>query len=206
MAFRCGLRTKFLSHCRGPHSVPLSRLRFEDLACGTGDGHDGSALWFAGGMYDPDTGLVRFRARDYDPVIGRWTGRDLLLFRGGDTNLYACVSNDPINFVDPFGYMQLPADPSGLGPEWVPDPTHLDPNGERFVNPNGDVLDFHRGRPGERGRRGGDHWHHNGDDEHLRPGDEIPDSPSVCEEGGESYPGACQKFGVRGRRLMVLRC
>ena len=28
---------------------------------------------FAGGLYDPDTELVRFGARDYDPETGRWT-------------------------------------------------------------------------------------------------------------------------------------
>src|SRR5207253_2531440 len=35
---------------------------------------------FAGGLYDRDTKLVRFGARDYDPVIGRWTARDPVLF------------------------------------------------------------------------------------------------------------------------------
>ena len=30
---------------------------------------------FAGGIYDNDTELVRFGARDYDPVIERWTER-----------------------------------------------------------------------------------------------------------------------------------
>jgi RHS repeat-associated protein len=31
---------------------------------------------FAGGLYDPDTGLVRFGARDYDPAVGRWIAKD----------------------------------------------------------------------------------------------------------------------------------
>jgi RHS repeat-associated protein len=31
---------------------------------------------FAGGIYDRDTGLVRFGARDYDPSVGRWTTKD----------------------------------------------------------------------------------------------------------------------------------
>jgi RHS repeat-associated protein len=58
---------------------------------------------FAGGHYDPDTGLVRFGARDYDPEIGRWTAKDPILFQGGDTNLYGYVFNDPVNAVDPNG-------------------------------------------------------------------------------------------------------
>ncbi|HSN99430.1 MAG TPA: RHS repeat-associated core domain-containing protein, partial [Candidatus Nanopelagicales bacterium] len=58
---------------------------------------------FAGGLYDADTGLVRFGARDYDAEIGRWTAKDPLLFEGGDTNLYAYALGDPINRVDPDG-------------------------------------------------------------------------------------------------------
>jgi len=58
---------------------------------------------FAGGLYDLDTGLVRFGARDYDPKIGRWTAKDPLLFQGGDSNLYAYASNDPIDLVDSSG-------------------------------------------------------------------------------------------------------
>ncbi|PAT39006.1 RHS repeat-associated core domain-containing protein [Vandammella animalimorsus] len=58
---------------------------------------------FAGGLYDPDTGLTRFGARDYDAETGRWTAKDPILFNGGDTNLYGYVLQDPVNFVDPEG-------------------------------------------------------------------------------------------------------
>jgi RHS repeat-associated protein len=58
---------------------------------------------FAGGLYDSDTKLVRFGARDYDPEVGRWTSKDPILFAGGDTNLYGYTFNDPINFIDPSG-------------------------------------------------------------------------------------------------------
>ena len=58
---------------------------------------------FAGGLYDPDTELVRFGARDYDPRSGRWTARDPILFLGQDTNLYLYAYGDPVNFVDPDG-------------------------------------------------------------------------------------------------------
>jgi RHS repeat-associated protein len=66
---------------------------------------------FAAGLYDGDTGLVRFGARDYDAVVGRWMGKDPILFAGGQTNLYLYVGNDPVNFVDPFGLQIRPHDP-----------------------------------------------------------------------------------------------
>ena len=58
---------------------------------------------FAGGLYDPDTGLTRFGARDYDAETGRWTAKDPILFNGGDSNLYGYVAGSPVNYVDPDG-------------------------------------------------------------------------------------------------------
>ena len=61
---------------------------------------------FAGGIYDRDTGLTQFGARDYDPETGRWTSKDPVRFDGG-INFYGYASNDPINAVDPTGYLSL---------------------------------------------------------------------------------------------------
>ena len=58
---------------------------------------------FAGGVYDKDTQLTRFGARDYDADTGRWTLKDPIRFASNDTNLYGYVLNDPINFIDQNG-------------------------------------------------------------------------------------------------------
>jgi RHS repeat-associated protein len=55
---------------------------------------------FAGGLYDYQTGLVHFGARDYDPGIGRWLTKDPIGFAGRDYNLYRYAYGDPINLID----------------------------------------------------------------------------------------------------------
>jgi RHS repeat-associated protein len=57
---------------------------------------------FAGGLYDPDTGLVRFGARDYSALAGRWTSKDPAGI-GVSANLYAYVGNNPVSETDPTG-------------------------------------------------------------------------------------------------------
>ena len=54
---------------------------------------------FAGGLHDPDTGLVRFGARDYDPETGRWLTKDPSGLSGG-LNLYQYANSDPVNTID----------------------------------------------------------------------------------------------------------
>jgi RHS repeat-associated protein len=80
---------------------------------------------FAGGIRDDVTGFVRFGARDYDPLTGRWTSKDPILFEGGDTNLYGYVLQDPVNGIDPSGLNELDPLPEPLPtpvPEPVPEP------------------------------------------------------------------------------------
>jgi RHS repeat-associated protein len=58
---------------------------------------------FAGGLFDRDTALVRFGARDYDASLGRWLAKDPLRFLGGSVSLYVYAADDPINILDTYG-------------------------------------------------------------------------------------------------------
>ena len=52
---------------------------------------------------EPDeTGLIFYRARFYDPSIGRFISRDPIGLQGG-INQYAYVNGNPVNFTDPSG-------------------------------------------------------------------------------------------------------
>jgi len=82
----------------------VQRMDYDEFGRVLNDTNPGfQPFGFAGGIYDRDTGLVRFGARDYDPETGRWTAKDPVLFLGGQLNLYGYVASDPVNWVDPYG-------------------------------------------------------------------------------------------------------
>ena len=84
-------------------------LEYAAFGAVTGTGAAWMPQGFAGGVYDADTGLVRFGARDFDPVVGRWVCKDSVRFRSGDSpNLYLYANGDPINFFDPNGRQTIP--------------------------------------------------------------------------------------------------
>lgn len=79
-------------------------LGYDDFGDVLSDSNPGfQPFGFAGGLYDADTGLVHYGARDYDSHTGRWITKDPVGFRGFDTNLYSYVWSDPINITDPSG-------------------------------------------------------------------------------------------------------
>ncbi len=81
--------------------VIVQRIDYDEFGNISNDTHPGfQPFGFAGGLYDQHTGLVRFGARDSDPLVGRWTSKDPIRFRGGDTNLYGYVLGDPVNLID----------------------------------------------------------------------------------------------------------
>jgi len=79
------------------------RLDYDEFGRVTQDSNTGfQPFGFAGGLYDHDTGLVRFGFRDYDSGIGRWLSKDPVGLSGG-LHLYVFVGNNPVNYIDPWG-------------------------------------------------------------------------------------------------------
>jgi RHS repeat-associated protein len=84
----------------------VQQLAFDEYGRVLSDSNPGfQPLGFAGGIYDSDTGLVRFGSRDYDAETGRWTAKDKIGFGGRNANLYNYVNDDPVNAIDPTGHV-----------------------------------------------------------------------------------------------------
>ena len=75
---------------------------------------------YAGGISDSQTGLVRFGFRDYEPLSGRWTARDPILFQGGQGNLYVYVGNNAVEAVDREGLeYEYDQNSNSIGPKTI---------------------------------------------------------------------------------------
>jgi RHS repeat-associated protein len=117
------------------------QLEYDEFGNVISDSNPGfQPFGFAGGLYDRDTRLVRFGARDYDPEIGRWLAKDPILFEGEDTNLYGYALVDPISFFDPMGNI--------CGPGWTPG--FVQP-----VNPSQPGKNNQNPQPGQGGQQQG---------------------------------------------------
>ena len=68
---------------------------------------------FTGKEFDADSNLYYYRARYYDPYIGRFTQRDPV---GQGVNWYAYTANNPLKYTDPTGmWFETGVDIIGLG-------------------------------------------------------------------------------------------
>jgi hypothetical protein len=162
---------------------------------------------------------------DEDSFESVATGRGYIAARAG-------VPSIPIfSFTggDTSGYT-LPSDPSDVGrnPNWQPDPKfdpqrRTRPGTRQWVDGNGNRLRFDPkdARKSPKTHGGKDHYHYNDGDEHLQPGDTVPDptphpatgnssGPSAPDSGAPSGPGqqemqnAAEATGVIGTILLIL--
>jgi RHS repeat-associated protein len=62
---------------------------------------------YTGRERDEETGLYYYRARYYDPAVGRFVSEDPMGFAAGDTNLVKYVGNRPTTSVDPTGLYDI---------------------------------------------------------------------------------------------------
>jgi RHS repeat-associated protein len=96
--------------------VPVTSYVYEPFGKNSVSGASANPFQFTGREND-GTGLYYYRARYYNPQLGRFLNEDPLRFGGGDANLFAYANNNPINLTDPSGLLSagLPA-PPGCSP------------------------------------------------------------------------------------------
>jgi RHS repeat-associated protein len=70
---------------------------------GNSSGSTRTRYGYTGRERDSETGLYYYRARWYDPQIGRFITEDPIGFEGADFDWYVYAANDPVKFRDPEG-------------------------------------------------------------------------------------------------------
>jgi RHS repeat-associated protein len=107
----------------------------------------GSATnWFryTARQFGSDTALYYYRARYYDPTVGRFLSEDPIRFDGG-ANFYRYAANNPVNLSDPYGLCppKTPCAPSGNAP---PPGFYRDlANSAGWIENDIYLYEFHRG-------------------------------------------------------------
>ena len=64
-------------------------------------------ILFTGREWVAGFGFYEYRARAYNPTLGRFMSEDPIGFAAGDANLFRYCGGDPVNYVDPTGLFQV---------------------------------------------------------------------------------------------------
>jgi RHS repeat-associated protein len=100
----------------------------------------GDRFTYTGREYDAELDLYYYRARYYDPQLGRFVSQDPLSFAAGDANLYRYVGNSPTIYTDPSGLMPGPNGPNGGPPSGPDGGPPGGPNGGPASGPDGGPI------------------------------------------------------------------
>jgi RHS repeat-associated protein len=167
---------------------------------------------FTGREWIKEFGIYDYRNRFYHPKLGRFLQPDPIGFAAGDANLFRYCGGDPVNWVDPYGLVEVQINPANLARggdgrlypterSWAPwTPGSSGSGGGLITRPNS---------PGDIGRRGGE------DAKRPTPGDQRgrvknpydngPGSNSTgIAFGSDSRGGAGESGGLLDATQLVL--
>jgi RHS repeat-associated protein len=105
-------------------------------------GNLANSLRYTSREFDTETNLYSYRARYYDTSTGRFISEDPVGFRGGSTNFYAYVLNDPVNLLDLSGMCPCPKAGNAPLPQFFEALAAQSPN---WVDNLMNLLDFRKG-------------------------------------------------------------
>lgn len=92
----------------------MQRIDYDEWGMVLRDSNPGfTPFGFAGGLWDAETRLVRFGARDYLALVGGWAAKDPIGAATTSGILYAYANGDPVNWLDVDGRMPMP-NPKGM--------------------------------------------------------------------------------------------
>lgn len=90
----------------GPAGVVVHRYRYD--AWGKIEaGAERADFAFTGREWDQEVGLYYYRARYYDPSVGRFISEDPISFASGETNFFLYVGANPVAYRDPLGLNKM---------------------------------------------------------------------------------------------------